>query len=82
MFPNITNLNLVCIILRLCMFTGTEQQINVFFSEDDHLSCYWLSIVAYIFLCVGVRPHRLFSIQFGVPLGTILVPFMFGQTCW
>lgn len=64
------------------MITGTEQQISVFSSEEDHLSCYRLSIVAYIFLWVGVRSHRLFSIQFGMPLGIILVWFMFGQICW
>lgn len=73
MVISITNLSLVCIMLLSCMLADTEQQISVFFPEEDHLSCYWLSIVAYIFLCVGLRPHRLFSIQFGVPLDIILV---------
>lgn len=56
------------------------QPVGVLFPEGDYLFRSQLSSVTSV-LSVGLRPHGLFPVQFGVSFGILLVQVVFGWSC-
>lgn len=51
---------------------STGPLIRLLFHGEDYLSQSWFSSVAYS-LCTGLRPYGVFSFQFDMSIGTVLI---------